>query len=571
MADSSKKSKETQKKQSTKKIKKPFSFKLRPLIQGIFLIFFIFLFYKISYPLQKNIATNFFYNFDPLITLIMVISGTFFITALLFSVITVILTVLFGRMFCGWMCPMGTIFDLSKYIIPLKKVKKPFGNGRFKNIKYYILVFLIFGSLLGFTAVMLFDPLVFLFRVFAINVQPILILGANQLLDIIRPLAFKAGAFNLSMLSFEQPAFTLAILNLSLFLAVIGLISIERRFWCRNICPLGALLAILSRFSIRGRRVSDECIYCAKCAKSCPMNAISDDFKITSPRECIQCERCKDVCPVNAISFEIGSPLEEHSFSPSRRGVILSGTGGIVAALSAGTLVSTKSTAGNLLRPPGALVEKDFLDTCLRCGECMKGCPTHGLQPAGLSTAGLEGIMTPVLTPRLGACEEQCNICGQICPTGAIRSLTLEEKQYAVIGNATIEQNLCIAWEQGKVCLICDEVCPYDAVEFRLVKDEVGEFKRPFVIEDKCVGCGQCERGCPVNGPAAIHITPINEVRKNTGSYITESVKKLREVNDDHVDFSQETGVPADSSTPYQIETEPVNDDLENDLPAGFN
>ncbi|MFC1539315.1 4Fe-4S binding protein [Candidatus Latescibacterota bacterium] len=549
---------------------KSFSYKLRPLVQGLFLIFFIYLFLKISYPLQKNLATNFFYNFDPLVSLIMVLSGTFFVAALLYSVFTIIFTVLFGRMFCGWMCPMGTIFDLSKYIIPTKKAKKPFGNSPYKNIKYYVLIFLVSGSLLGFSAVIFFDPLVFLFRVFTVNVYPYVVLGANQFLNLIRPLAFKAGALNLSMLSIEQPAFTLQLFSLSLFIAVIGLISLERRFWCRNLCPLGALLAVLARFSIRGRRVNDECIYCAKCAKSCPMNAITDNYQGTSPRECIQCERCKNICPVNAISFEFGSPLEEHSFNPSRRGILLAGTGGIITAFGAGTLITTQSKASTLLRPPGAIVEKDFLDTCLRCGECMKGCPTHGLQPAGLS-AGLEGLFSPVLTPRVGACEEQCNICGQICPTGAIRNLSLEEKQYAVIGNATIERNLCIAWEQGKVCLICDEVCPYDAVEFRLVKDEMGTSKRPFVIEDKCVGCGQCEKGCPVNGPAAIHVTPVNEVRKNSGSYITEEVRRLREVTDDQVDFSKETGVPAENSIPYQIETEPEQDDFENDLPAGFN
>ena len=206
---------------------KSFSLKLRPLIQAIFLIFFTYLFIIISFPLQKSLATNIFYNFDPLITLIMVLTGTLLVTALLYSVITVILTVLFGRMFCGWMCPMGTIFDLSEYIIPLKRVKKPYGKGPYKNIKYYILIFLIFGSILGFSAVMMFDPIVFLFRVFTVNIYPFAVLGANQVLDLIRPLAFKAGAFNLSMLSFEQPAFALGLFNLFLFITVIGLTGIS--------------------------------------------------------------------------------------------------------------------------------------------------------------------------------------------------------------------------------------------------------------------------------------------------------------------------------------------------------
>ena len=299
------------------------------------------------------------------------------------------------------------------------------------------------------------------------------------------------------------------------------------------------------------------------------MNAIGDDFHETSHRECIQCERCATVCPADAISFEAVRPDQDIAFNPARRGLIFSGLGGIFTGLTAGSAVTLKTTDGELLRPPGALVEKDFLDTCLRCAECMKACPTHALQPSFLQ-AGFEGFFTPILVPGIGACEEQCNLCGQICPTGAIRNLTLEEKQYAVIGNASIKRNLCIAWEQGKVCLICDEVCPYDAVEFKLVVDEIGAIKRPFVIEDKCIGCGQCEKGCPVHGPKAIYVTPINEVRKNSGSYITEKVKRLREVKEDYVDFSKEKGIYSEDSSPNYQPVEETGDDFENDIPEGF-
>ncbi len=183
-------------------------------------------------------------------------------------------------------------------------------------------------------------------------------------------------------------------------------------------------------------------------------------------------------------------------------------------------------------------------------------------------------MFTPVLTPRIGGCEERCNLCGVVCPTGAIRQLPLEEKQYAVIGNAVIERTRCIAWEQGKVCLICDEVCPYDAIEFRMVTDEKCTLQRPFVTEDKCVGCGQCEKGCPVNGPAAIHVTPINEVRKNEGSYITEKVKELREQykSDDQKDFFKEYDTrdgetQSGESAPMPWEK---NNDTKDDLPPGF-
>ena len=504
----------------------------------------------------------------------MAISGSPIKMTLLISIVTVVITILLGRVFCGWVCPMGTIFDLSARIFKRgKNENKPFGNGTYKNIKYYLLGFLIFGSFLGFTALMFLDPLVFLFRVFTLNIHPYLILAAGQVLNLIRPLAMKMGMFELSMMSLEQPVFRFGIANLFLIVAVIGLIAMERRFWCRNLCPLGAFLSLLSRYSIWGRRVSDLCIKCSKCARTCPMNAIGDNYFDTSARECIQCERCATVCPVDAISFGTGVKDQRFEFNPERRNVIYAGIGGVLAGLAAGSSVAGKTVHEKRLRPPGALIEKDFLDACLRCGECMKVCPTHGLQPAMLQ-AGFEGMFTPVLTPRIGACEEQCNLCGQVCPTGAVRPLPLEEKQYAVIGNAVINHNRCIAWEQGKICLICDEVCPYDAVEFHMVTDEKGTIQRPFVLEDKCVGCGQCENGCPVNGPAAIFVTPVNEVRKNDGSYITERVKQLREEHkfDDEKDFyeedgTQESDIQSGESAPKPWET---NAPKEGELPPGF-
>ncbi|MCE5249164.1 4Fe-4S binding protein [bacterium] len=548
--------------------------RLRPYIQGFFLLFFLAIFFRVSYPYTDIYSKNFFFNLDPLVTLVMVLSRSPLKLALLISLITVVVTVLLGRVFCGWLCPMGTIFDFSTRLFPRKDKKEniPFGKGRFKNIKYYLIVFLIVGSVFGFTAVLFFDPLVFLFRVMTLNVHPFIMLAVNEILNLIRPVAMKMGFFQLSMLSLKQPAFRLGLTSLFMFLAAVGLVAVERRFWCRNLCPLGALLSLLSRFPLWGRRVSDTCINCSKCAQACPMNAIGEDYKGTSSRECIQCERCESVCPVGAITFGGAGREQRFEFNPSRRRLMAAGTGGIIASLAAGTTMTmTRTIDDKLLRPPGALIERDFLDACLRCGECMKVCPTHGLQPS-LLQGGFEGLFTPALTPRVGACEERCNLCGQVCPTGAIRPLPLDEKQYAVIGNAVIDRQRCIAWEQGKICLICDEVCPYDAVEFHMVTDEKGTLQRPYVIEDKCVGCGQCEFGCPVNGPAAIHVTPINEVRKNEGSYITDRVRQLREEHkkDDQKEFFGKTQEESSGAGEPQPQPWEQPGQKEGDLPPGF-
>ncbi|MFA6470655.1 MAG: 4Fe-4S binding protein, partial [Candidatus Latescibacterota bacterium] len=274
---------------------------LRIFIQSFFFLFFLLLFWRVSFPFTEDITKNFFFNLDPLILLGLVLSGSLVLTALLISFVTVMATVVFGRFFCGWVCPMGSIFDFSALFIPERKMGGTYGKGRYKNGKYYILAFFVFGSLFGLTFTLFLDPLVFFFRVLTLNIYPPVIHAVNSLLDFFRPAALSLGFTEISMLSFKQPAFVLSFFSLLLFLGTLALISVERRFWCRNICPLGALLSVLARYSPWGRKVSDSCIGCSKCAKTCPMNAIGETYIETSAHECIQCKRCERVCPVNAI------------------------------------------------------------------------------------------------------------------------------------------------------------------------------------------------------------------------------------------------------------------------------
>ena len=271
------------------------------------------------------------------------------------------------------------------------------------------------------------------------------------------------------------------------------------------------------------------------------MGAIPEDFYATRTPECIQCQTCAAVCPEDAIHFGRGAPREQvqRAFDPSKRALLVSAGAGLALAAAARTGASAAIQDTHLIRPPGALPEPSFLDRCVRCGACMKVCPTHGLQPSFLQS-GVEGFWTPRLVPRIGGCEQECNLCGRVCPTGALRDLPLEEKQFAKMGTAIIERRKCLAWEQMKTCLVCDEVCPYDAIEFRVVTDFIGTFRRPFVIEEKCIGCGLCEQKCPVGGASAIRVDRTEEERRASGSYITEKKRRLREVHDEEEDYFQE-------------------------------
>jgi MauM/NapG family ferredoxin protein len=169
------------------------------------------------------------------------------------------------------------------------------------------------------------------------------------------------------------------------------------------------------------------------------------------------------------------------------------------------------------VRPPGAAPEPDFLSKCIRCGECMKACPTNTLQPVWLK-AGLGGIFTPAAIMRLAGCATNCNVCGRVCPTGAIRDLLLIEKNHAKMGTAWIIRQNCLAWEQDKKCLVCDEVCPYNALSFKPAPGLRNAV--PFVLADRCTGCGWCESKCPVNGASAIRVNIIGELRLSSESYV---------------------------------------------------
>jgi ferredoxin-type protein NapF len=299
------------------------------------------------------------------------------------------------------------------------------------------------------------------------------------------------------------------------------------RFWCRCLCPAGALMALCARRPIIRRQVTDDCIDCGLCARQCPMHAIGDDPRSTTHQECITCQTCRRVCPTQAVIFtgRAAMPAPRRlEFSRYRRGLLIAGASGFGTA--AITLSGARHLLGDtgtrriippdLIRPPGARPEDDFLRRCYRCGACLAACPTNTLQPFGLA-AGLPGLLTPVITPQIGPCDPACNVCGQICPTQAIRPLSHSERIWAKVGTAQILRYKCLAWELDRKCLVCDEVCPYDAIVLKRVPEV--KVPVPFVIEKRCSGCGLCEHHCPVEALPAIVVEPMEALRLAAGSY----------------------------------------------------
>ena len=305
----------------------------------------------------------------------------------------------------------------------------------------------------------------------------------------------------------------MGVLLLLIFAGILALNAIRDRFWCRYLCPLGALLGLVSRFAWLRREVGDVCTECQRCARACPVGTIDPARQFASdPAECTVCLDCVPVCAKAGQGFTgHHRSAPQQVYDPSRRQFIASAGAAVVAVGLFAAEPAAVRPGPRLIRPPGAQ-GTDFLSKCIRCGVCLKVCPTSGLQPS-LAQAGWSGLWTPVLVPRLGCCDYGCNACGGACPTGAIPPLALEDKRLAVIGHAYIDQNRCLPWADNRNCLVCEEMCPVpekaiilEDVKVTAPTGEMIDIRRPTVVRDRCIGCGICENRCPLTGEAAIRV-----------------------------------------------------------------
>jgi len=507
---------------------------MKTSIQALSLFLFSLFFFFAAYGLPEWFPADLYLRLDPLLGLNAILAAREVIGRALWSLITLGATLVVGRFFCAYVCPMGATIDLFDLVFFRKKKRLPLKkDALLRKTKYVLLTVFIACALVGLPLVYWMDPIALLTRIYTFVFYPLVISLVNFLVDLLRPLSRPLGWVSFSHLHLMEPVFHMSAITLFILGGVVVLNLLTPRFWCRYLCPLGAFLSLFSPLGLFRRKVSERCNECHQCARNCPMGAIPKNPRETAHPECIQCRTCRRVCPEEAISFPPSLPVggEYSSVDLSRRGFFYSLAGGLTFGLVASkTPFKPLEGKHQLIRPPGALPESEFLRTCIRCGECMKSCLTNTLQPC-LWESGLAGLWTPRLNLRLAPCEQNCNVCGKVCPTQAIRSLSLEEKTHAKIGTAVIKKELCLVWAQNKLCLICDEICPYNAIVFRPLEG----YRRPVVIASKCNGCGFCEQRCPVRGESAIVIVPNGEIRLKEGSYIKEA-KRLQ------LDFKPDPG-----------------------------
>jgi ferredoxin len=425
---------------------------------------------------------------------------------------------------------------------------------RWQTVKYYLLLVVLAAAVFGSGVAGWFDPISLLVRSLALSILPGVnyALGAGlQLLERSSSGAAQtAGSvlhfiFGALLLSFKQPYFRQGIFLGLIFLFLLTLNLRVSRFWCRALCPLGALLGLLSRWSILGlAKKPEHCDDCNRCLMHCQGG---DDPIGGSPwrkAECHLCLNCVEDCPEKALAFHFFTEEKNIVTANLQRRKLLAGlaAGMAVVPLARSTTGYAVERHERLLRPPGAVDEAHFLARCVRCGECMKVCPNNALHPT-LAEAGLEGLWTPVLVPRVGYCEPSCVLCSQVCPTGAIWEITPEEKGWAAkpagdskpikLGIAFYDRGRCLPWAMATECIVCEEWCPTSPKAIYLRPAEVADssgnlkqVKRPYLDPGRCVGCGACEFACPVQDRPAIYVTSVGESRSPANQILLDRGKK---------------------------------------------
>ena len=514
---------------------------VRRAFQVAFLCFFVYLLFA---ALQRRAAfpyADFFFRFDPLAAISTMLAARTWLPHLGVAFVTLVIALVAGRLWCGWICPMGTLLGWFRFRAAGKRAARV--PARLRSVKYVLLGTIVTMAALGSLTLLVLDPIALLTRTFTTSLIP----GLDYVVTAVETQLLSWGVGGGAVAWFEgkvrgpvlpvyQPHYAQAVGIFLVFLTIVLLNVFTDRFWCRYLCPLGALLGLASKVQVLRPLAGDGCGSCSVCAGACRVGAIEAGAAaapgganagqggaaararvVTS--ECTMCLDCLVACPRgDGMSLGIARrPGPWAEYDPGRRQLVTAAAFGVGAVALLGTGVWRGPTNPRLIRPPGAQDEGAFLSRCLRCSECMKVCPTSGLQPT-LMEAGLEGIWTPVLTSRLGYCDYSCTACGHVCPSGAIPKLDLDEKRKQVIGLAVIDRNRCLPWAQDTTCVVCEEMCPVSDKAIilegqRLITRADGTqdyLSRPKVIASRCIGCGICEYKCPLEGPAAIVVLPTN-------------------------------------------------------------
>lgn len=469
-----------------------------------------------------------------------------------------LLTLVFGRIYCSAICPAGVLQDVINRVFCFRKKKKN-GSRRFRYhrpqnlLRYTLLAVTALTAIAGFTGLLLLlDPYSNFGRIATHLVRPVVVWGNNLLAEGLTHFD-NYTLYHVTLSHSTGAALTAAAVALLVF---IGMVVWRGRLFCNTLCPVGALLSLVSRYSFF--RISfdkDACTHCGNCEHSCKAEAIDSRTLTIDTSRCVDCFNCVSSCAKGGLQYRFRpsfkpetqaagpaaaetAPKETAAAPNSRRtflatGVAVASTLPVVSTLAEASAPGKGKGRGKRhakkwppITPPGSLSLERFKDRCTGCHLCVVQCPTHVLRPAGLEY-GFDYLLKPRVAYIDSYCNYECTVCSEVCPNGAIKPLTKEEKATTQVGIATFFINRCIVHTEGTDCGACSEHCPTQAVHMIPYK---GTLTIPSVDPDLCIGCGGCESICPVRPMRAI-IIKSNTVHKFVEKPRQEEVKQV-EVED---------------------------------------
>jgi ferredoxin len=512
--------------------------KARVLVSLAFFLAIAFLFLDLSFSIPARFADDILF-FQLIPSFLKFLSGGILSAAGFLFVMS--LTLLFGRVYCSFLCPLGVFQDFfSRAGHKRKKSKYAYARPHTKTW-YGILagvgLLFIAGSVIGLN---LLDPYSNFGRIMAQLVRPIAVWMNNTLVFVLE----KINVYSLHPLDLKGMA-VFPILFAAMVSGVIAWMSFfHGRLYCNTICPVGAFLGLLSRFSLfKIRFIPSACVSCGACEKICKSNCMDMKTHSIDFSRCVACYNCLRVCPASGINYQWAwapGGSEKALHDPDKRAFIMQSaalltvSGSIASAMepsAAGYEDSLVPVMGKgPVSPPGSISLENFTSRCTACHLCVTACPTRVLQPAFFAY-GLSGTLQPRMDFKTGFCNYDCTVCSSVCPTGAIVPRNLEEKKAIQPGIARFIQENCVVYIRKTDCGACAEHCPTAAV--RMIPDPRIQKRAPKIDERICVGCGACEFACPTKPYKAIYVetNPVHRVAEKPEE------KKIADTMDVKEDF----------------------------------
>ena len=432
-----------------------------------------------------------------------------------------LLTILFGRVYCSVICPLGVYQDTVSWLSSRRKGKRARFRPKkeLKWLRYGVWVLFVAALVAG---VQVFVALLAPYSAWGRIVDSIFapaVKGFNNLLALLDQ---RIGTYNVYPREVWLKSLPTLLVAAATLVVVTVLAWIGGRTWCNDVCPVGTTLGFLSRFSMFRPSVDySKCRECLACERKCKASCIDIKSRKIDYSRCVDCFDCLDSCKAGALKYRFAwgtgkkGGEKARAASDSGRRAFLAGAAFIAADAALGA--AEKKVDGGFaaiaakkvpqrdvpVTPFGSSGVRDFYRRCTACQLCVAACPNNVLRPS----SDLSRLMQPEMSYEKGWCRPECTRCSQVCPSGAIKPVSVEEKTDYHVGTARVNRELCIVETDGVSCGNCARKCPRGAIRMVPVNPEDPEsLRRPAVVEERCIGCGACENLCPARPFSAITV-----------------------------------------------------------------